>query len=107
MTCLIVRLLAGKLSVRFFFPHIYLFLPRSYPRQNLNALEIGPLRSDRTVFRKKQASTNSIRGNFVLQKVPLKKSKSSINFVRHFLDKQRNVLKIIDIRVALVTFRGT
>ena len=34
----------------------------------------------------------------MLQKVPL--SKSSINFVRHFLDKQWNALKIVDIRVS-------
>ena len=46
-------------------------------------------------------STTSTSGNFVLQKVLLiKKSKSSINFVRHFLSKQWNVAKIIDIRVA-------
>ena len=42
--------------------------------------------------------TTSTRGNFMLQKVPL--SKSSINFVRHFLDKQWNALKIVDIRVS-------
>ena len=40
MTCLIVILLEGKHGVRIF-PVIYLFLPRTYPRQNLlNARQI-------------------------------------------------------------------
>ena len=36
-TCLIVRLHEGKHSVRFFSFLIYLFLPRTYPRQNLRS----------------------------------------------------------------------
>ena len=75
MTCLIVRLLEGKDSVRIF----------TFNR----------------TFREKQAQHNFNWKQFCVTKSTLtKKSKSAINFVLHFLDKQWNVLKIIDIRVS-------
>ena len=92
-----------KVSTVFdFFPLIHLFLPRTCSRQNLlNAKFNVALGSDRTAFRKKQAQHNFHFRQFCFTKSTLiKKSRSSINFVRHFLAKQWNVLKIIDIRVA-------
>ena len=58
-----------------FFPLIYLFLPRTYPRQNLlNARKFNVARSGVIVqcLGRNRPSTTSTGGNFVLlQEVPL------------------------------------
>ena len=100
MTWLIVRLLEGKHSVRFFSFNLFISASNISAPKPPKCPHLNPI--VQLVFRKKQAQHNFHWRQFCVTKSTLiKKSKSSINFVRHFLDKQRNVLKIIDVRVLI------
>ena len=113
MTWSIVRLLEGKHSVRFF--PFNLFISASNisapkpPKCPPNLMWRSREWSYSPCLGRNKPSTTSAGGHFgVTNSTPIKKSKSSINFVRHFLDKQRNVLKIIDVRVLYYTYtRGS
>ena len=106
MTCSIVRLLEGKDSVRLF--SFNLFISAS----NISAPKppkcppnlMGRSREWWWVFRKEQAQHNFHWRQFcVTRSTLIKKSKSFINFVLHFLDKQWNVLHCKNYRHPCVT----